>query len=150
MYHGAYFQDSWRFNRRLTLHLGMRWEVQPGRTERYDRSNWFNPEISNPLAQQTGLPLKGGLEFTSPDKRAAWQTEWANFAPRFGLAYKVTDKLVFRGGYGIFYPQTGGGSRDGFSTTTSWDSTVGRDGITPNLGVFAQQSVSQRLGSAYR
>jgi len=80
------------------------------------------------------LPLKGGLEFTSADKRAAWQTEWANFAPRFGLAYKVTDKLVFRGGYGIFYPQTGGGSRDGFSTTTSWNSTVGQDGITPNIG----------------
>ena len=152
MYHGAYFQDSWRFNRRLTLHLGIRWEVQPGRTERYDRSNWFNPDISNPLGQQTGMPLKGGLEFTSADKRAAWQTEWANFAPRFGLAYKVTDKLVFRGGYGIFYPQTGGGSRDGFSTTTSWNSTVGQDGITPNIGSLLSNpypnGLAQPIGSS--
>src|SRR4029079_16810498 len=73
-YHGLYFQDSWRVNRRLTLHLGMRWEVQPGRTERYDRSNWFDTDAPNPLAQQTGLPLKGGLEFASPENRAAWDT----------------------------------------------------------------------------
>jgi hypothetical protein len=152
MYHGAYFQDSWRFNRRLTLHLGIRWEVQPGRTERYDRSNWFDTQAPNPLAQQTGLPLKGGLQFVSPDNRAAWDTKWANFAPRFGLAYKITDKLVFRGGYGIFYPQTGGGGRDGFSTSTAWNSTVGGDGITPNLGALLGNpyptGLNQPIGSS--
>jgi hypothetical protein len=152
MYHGAYFQDSWRFNRRLTLHLGIRWEVQPGRTERYDRSNWFNTEVTNPLSQQVGVPLKGGLEFASSDNRSAWETTWANFAPRFGLAYKITDKLVFRGGYGIFYPQTGGGGRDGFSTSTAWNSTVGGDGITPNLGSLLSNpypnGLNQPIGSS--
>jgi hypothetical protein len=152
MYHGAYFQDSWRFNRRLTLHMGIRWEVQPGRTERYDRQNWFDPEAPSPIAQQTGLPLKGGLVFASPESRSAWKTTWANFAPRFGLAYKITDKLVFRGGYGIFYPQTGGGGRDGFSTSTAWNSTVGGDGITPNLGSLLSNpfpnGLNQPIGSS--
>lgn len=131
-YHGLYFQDTWRATRRLTLHLGLRWDVQPGRTERFDRFNWFDFETPNPLAQSTGLPLRGGLQFVTPESRGVWRTEWANFAPRFGMAYKVTDKLVFRGGYGIFYPQTGGGGRDGFSTTTTWASTIGGDGINPN------------------
>ncbi len=152
MYHGAYFQDSWRATRRLTLHLGIRWEVQPGRTERYDRSNWFDTQITNPLSQQTGLQLKGGLEFASSDNREAWQTTWANFAPRFGMAYKITDKLVFRGGYGIFYPQTGGSGRDGFSTSTAWNSTVGGDGINPNLGSLLSNpypnGINQPVGSS--
>jgi hypothetical protein len=48
------------------------------------------------------------------------------------MAYKITDKLVMRGGYGIYYPQTGGGTNQGFSTTTTWVSTLGGDGINPN------------------
>jgi hypothetical protein len=134
MYHGAYVQDSWRFNRRLTLHLGLRWETQPGRTERYNRLNNFDFQIASPLAAQTGLPLRGGLVFVDQNNRGAWNTTYANFAPRIGMAYKITDKLVFRGGYGLFYPQTGGGANQGFATTTTWVSTVGGDGINPNPG----------------
>jgi len=152
MYHGAYIQDSWRFNRRLTLHLGLRYELQPARTERYDRSNNFDFNIANPLAQQTGLPLKGGLVFASSSNRGAWETTKFNFAPRFGMAYKITDKLVFRGGYGIFYPQTGGGTRDGFSTTTTWVSTLGGDGINPNPNALLRnpypQGISQPVGTS--
>lgn len=151
-YHGAYIQDSWRFNRRLTLHLGLRWEVQTARTERYDRFNSFNPTIANPLAQRTGLPLTGGLIFADSNNRGAWDTDWFNLAPRFGMAYKITDKLVFRGGYGIFFPQTGGGANQGFSTTTTWVSTVGGDGINPNSGALLRnpfpQGLNQPVGSS--
>ncbi|MBL8179335.1 MAG: TonB-dependent receptor [Bryobacterales bacterium] len=131
-YHGLYFQDSWRANRRLTVHLGVRWEVQTARTERFNRLNNFNPDVASPLAQRVGLPLRGGLEFVTPQNRGAWNTDWKGFAPRLGLAYKLTDKLVMRGGYGIFMPQTGGGTNQGFATTTTWVSTVGGDGINPN------------------
>lgn len=152
MYHGLYFQDSWRVNRRLTLHLGLRYELQQARTERYNRQNNFDFTITNPLAQQTGLPLKGGLVFNDANNRGAWQTDKLNLAPRFGLAYKISDKLVFRGGYGIFYPQTGGGTRDGFATTTTWVSTVGGDGINPNTGALLRnpfpQGLSQPIGSS--
>ncbi len=129
-YHGAYFQDSWRATRRLTLHLGIRWEAQMGRTERYDRLNNFDFNAASPLAQVTGLPLTGGLVFVQPGQ-GAWNTDWFNLAPRIGAAYKITDKLVVRGGYGIYYPQTGGGSTQGYSTTTTWVSTMGGDGINP-------------------
>jgi hypothetical protein len=131
-YYGLYLQDAWRVNRRLTVNMGIRWEAQLGRTERYDRFNNFNPNIASPLAQVTGLPLRGGLVFVNKDNRTAWDTAWLNFAPRVGVAYKLNEKLVLRGGYGIFYPQSGGGSNQGFSTTTTWVSTVGGDGINPN------------------
>lgn len=151
MYHGAYFQDSWRATRRLTLHMGLRYELQPARTERYNRQNNFDFTAASPLAQQTGLPLKGGLVFNDTNNRGAWQTDKLNLAPRFGMAYKITDKLVFRGGYGIFYPQTGGGTRDGFATTTTWVSTVGGDGINPNRSALLAnpfpQGLSQPVGS---
>jgi len=61
-YHGLYVQDSWRANRRLTIHAGLRWEVQLARTERFNRLNNFNPDVASPLAQRVGLPLRGGLE----------------------------------------------------------------------------------------
>lgn len=136
-YHGAYIQDSWRVSRRLTLHLGLRWEAQLGRTERYDRFNNFDYNIASPLAQATGLPLKGGLVFVQPGQ-GAWDTAWLNFAPRIGMAYKLTDKLVVRGGYGMYYPQSGGGTNQGYSTTTTWVSTMGGDGINPNTGALLQ------------
>ncbi|MGH9657060.1 MAG: TonB-dependent receptor domain-containing protein, partial [Bryobacteraceae bacterium] len=135
-YHGLYIQDSWRLNRRLTLHLGLRWEAQLARTERYNRLNNFDYTIASPLAQPTGLPLKGGLVFVTPENRGAWDTEWVNFAPRIGMAYKLTEKLVLRGGYGIFFPQTGGGTNQGFSTSTAWVSTAGGDGLNPNRGAL--------------
>lgn len=134
-YHGAYLQDSWRVNRRLTLNLGLRWEAQLGRTERYDRFNNFDFDIASPLAQRTGLPLKGGLVFVQPGQ-GAWATDWLNLAPRIGVAYKITDRIVARGGYGIYYPQSGGGTNQGFSTTSTWVSTTGGDGINPNPGAL--------------
>lgn len=152
MYHGLYFQDSWRVNRRLTLHMGMRYELQQARTERYDRWNNFDFNVANPLSQQTGLPLKGGLVFAGSNNRGAWQTDKLNLAPRFGMAYKITDKLVFRGGYGIFYPQTGGGTRDGFATTTTWVATVAGDGVTPNRSALLSnpfpQGLTQPIGAS--
>jgi hypothetical protein len=152
-YHGAYVQDSWRVNRRLTLHLGMRWEAQLGRTERYDRFNNFDFNVASPLASVTGLPLKGGLVFVQPGQ-GAWDTDWVNFAPRVGLAYKITDRLVLRGGYGIYYPQTGGGTNQGFSTTTNWVSTIGGDGINPNVNALLRNpfpdGLTQPAGSSRR
>jgi hypothetical protein len=151
-YQGLYFQDSWRATRKLTLHLGLRWEVQNARTERFNRLNNFDFNVENPLARQTGLPLRGGLVFVTPDNRGAWDTDWNNFAPRFGMAYKITDKLVMRGGYGLFFPQTGGGTNQGFSTTTTWVSTLGGDGINPNRNALLRNpfpsGLNQPVGSS--
>ncbi|WP_031496883.1 TonB-dependent receptor [Bryobacter aggregatus] len=129
-----YFQDSWRMNRRLTLNYGVRLEHQGGRTERYDRINWFDTTSPNAaLSNRAGMPVYGGLSFAGPGNRNLQLTDGLNPAPRLGLAYKVTDKLVVRSGIGYYFPTTwvSVASAQGFSTSTSWNSTVGGNGLIP-------------------
>ena len=134
-YFGWYLQDSWRVNTRLTLNLGLRYELQRPRTERYDRQNWFEFNRPNPLGDQVGLPLVGGFVFTGADNRGLNEQDWSDIAPRFGFAYKLTNKLVLRGGYGMMYARTYNMTFpigvDGFSTDTDWVHSVGNDGLRP-------------------
>jgi hypothetical protein len=132
--YGFYLQDAWRVNRRLTLNIGLRYELQQPSTDRYDRYSSFNNTIPSPLAAATGLPLKGGLVFLKNTDlgRGAWDTQYKNFSPRVSFAYKVSDKLVARGGYGIFFlPLLGIGTLDGYSLSTPWLSSVGSAGLQP-------------------
>ena len=132
LYYGWYFQDTWRISKRITISPGVRYELHRPPTERYNRFSNFNYSITNPLAQATGLPLKGGLEFASADNRFGWDPVHNNFAPRLGISFQLTQKLVLRTGYGIFFPaQTGTGDLTGYSSTTPWTFSVGGDGITP-------------------
>jgi hypothetical protein len=139
-YYGWYVQDTWRLTKRLTIDAGIRYEIQRPRTERFNRYNWFDFTAQNPLSQQTGLNLKGGLVFVTPDSRGQTEQDWSNFAPRLGLAYKVTDKIVVRAGYGIYYLQTFGNAlqggpaagTDGYTVTTEWVTSKGGDGLIPN------------------
>lgn len=129
-----YVQDTWRVSRRLTVTAGIRHEIQGARTERYNRLNYFATKAASPLAAATGLNLTGGLVFDGSDKRGLWDTDYLNFAPRISVAYKITDKLVFRSGFGIFNPAAVAvsvGTSDGYSTDTSWVSTVGGGGLIP-------------------
>ncbi|MGH9657623.1 MAG: TonB-dependent receptor domain-containing protein, partial [Bryobacteraceae bacterium] len=101
-YRAIYFQDDFRLNSRLTLNLGLRYDQEPGWTERYDRQSFFVPDAAHPLAQQTGLPLRGKVGLVnSPDResRALADTFLGQFAPRFGFAYTATPRTVLRGGY---------------------------------------------------
>ena len=97
-YHALYFQDDWRISQKLTLNLGLRWEMETGPAERYNRIATVEPDIASPLAQQTGLPLRGGLEFRGVNgaARSRYKTDANNFGPRFGFAYSATPKTVFR------------------------------------------------------
>lgn len=132
VYYGVYIQDTWRIGRRLTLSPGLRYEVQRPPTDRYNRGSFFDPNVENPLSARTGMPLRGGLVFLSADNRFPWDTDWTDFAPRIGVAYKITDRLVLRTGYGIFYPLVRGGiNMTGYSATTPWLTSRGGDGINP-------------------
>ncbi len=133
-YFAGYVQDTWRMTRRFTLNYGIRYEVQEPRTERYNRFNYFDFQATNPLSAQTGLNLKGGLVYDSANDRGLWIADTKNWSPRIGMAYKVTDKLVARTGFGLYYPPTvavSNGTTDGFSTNTPWVSTQGNAGIIP-------------------
>jgi hypothetical protein len=105
-YYAGYVQDVWTVTDRLTINAGLRYEVQRPATERFNRIAWFNPDIRNPISDQVGLDLRGGFEFATEDDRGQWKQDWNDFAPRIGVAYKLTDKMVARAGYGIFYAAT--------------------------------------------
>jgi hypothetical protein len=89
--YGTYAQDQWQASRKLSLTYGLRWEFYPIMTrngrglERYDMTN--NTVI---LGGISGQPSGGG---SSASK--------VQFAPRLGLVYRLNDKTVLRGGYGI-------------------------------------------------
>lgn len=131
MYYAWYIQDGWRIGRRLTLNLGLRYDLQKPMTERYDHMSWFNYDAVNPLGATVGLSLKGGLQFADASNRQAWNTSYTDFRPRIGIAYKLTEKLVMRAGYGIFQQVQYNPTREGFSTSTSANASVGGDLIHP-------------------
>src|SRR5579872_1998940 len=136
-YYGMYFADDWKVSRKLTLNLGLRYELQTPREERYNRLNIFDPFVASPLAVPAGLPnLVGGLEFVGVDGRSRQQysTPLTNWAPRFGFAYELTKNTVLRGGYGIFYAPSlraaaGTVSNVGYRADTTYAASL--DGVTP-------------------
>jgi hypothetical protein len=153
---GWYVQDSWRATSRLTIGVGLRYEIQGARTERFNRLNYFATQATSPLAAATGLPLKGGLAYVGNGDRGLWDTDYSNFAPRLSVAYKITDRLVFRSGYGIFNPSTyavsgdAQKSSDGYSADTVWNSTAGGNGLQP-LSLLSNpfpQGLTQPNGAA--
>ena len=120
--HGMYLQDDWKATRKLTLNLGLRYEIQPPVTDRYNRLAWFDYKAINPISSAVGQNYTGELQFASSGKRGLFNTNHKNFAPRVGFAYQLTPKLVMRGGYGVFYPLTfhGGGPAPGFTSVTPY------------------------------
>ena len=135
LYYSLFFQDDWRVTERLTLNLGLRYDLTMGDSEKYDRLAYLDLAATSPLAAAAGLPnLKGELQWigkgNSPDQQA---TDWRNLGPRIGFAYRLASKTVMRGGYGIMYvPKTVAGNGDGaiesFRTTPLTAST---DSVTP-------------------
>jgi hypothetical protein len=137
-----YVQDDWKATRRLTLNLGLRYDIFTPFVEHHNLGSFLNPSLPNP--EVNGRP--GALEFFGygPDScscRTPIQTHYLNFAPRLGFAYQLTDKMVLRGSYGIFYDRAaalgGGIDPESLSTLgyTNGPIIVSPDsGITPALG----------------
>ena len=135
-FYGWYFQDQWKVNRKLSVNLGIRYDIQTAPTDRFNRLDWFNPTTANPIGQAAGTNAPGELEFTgSPNRRGLYVPQYDNFAPRIGLNYSFSNKLVARAGFGMFYTPAiemgdyQGLTMYGFSAATPWVATV--DGVTP-------------------
>ncbi|MBI3684447.1 MAG: TonB-dependent receptor, partial [Acidobacteria bacterium] len=105
-----YFQDDWKVTQRLTLNLGLRYELYWPITDTQDKLGNFVLDRSDP---DLGRLVYAGLNGRS---RSMMAVDRNNFAPRFGFAYRVpkTRDLTVRGGYGMFYgnpdEQTGVGA----------------------------------------
>ena len=104
-YLGLFLQDSWRLNPKLTLTLGLRYDLEKPYTERHNQVAFgFNPTV--PLALTVpGYNLQGGIQFAGANglSRSEGYLDTNNFQPRFGFAYHVYPQTVVRGGYAFFY-----------------------------------------------
>ncbi|HWB87325.1 MAG TPA: carboxypeptidase-like regulatory domain-containing protein [Bryobacteraceae bacterium] len=133
--YSSYIQDDIKASSRLTLNLGLRWDIFGPFKEVANRMSFFNPLLPNPAA---GNHL-GALEFAGDGADSCHcstpiRTHYLNFAPRVGLAYRLGDKTVIRSSFALNYIHAGGVggrvngrqglSQLGFNTTASFSSTV--------------------------
>ncbi len=118
-FYGWYFQDDYKVTSKLTLNLGLRYELLLGTTERYNQSVLgFDPNVSNPIESAakaayalnpipelpvSDFKVRGGLFFATPDNRGNVVVDKRSWGPRIGLAYRVLPKTVLRTGFGVFY-----------------------------------------------
>ena len=109
-YFGGYLQDDWKLARNFTLNLGIRYEFDVPRTERFNRLSYFDETATSPIANQVPAngffdpsQLKGAVVFVDDTNRRQVDTDYDNISPRIGFAWNFAEKTVVRGGYGIFY-----------------------------------------------
>ena len=161
----AYFQDDWKVTRRLSLNLGLRWDMETPPVERYNRMlSGFAFNQPSPIAAAAksaagvencpacsnliGGPLFAGV---SGNPRGAFDSDRNNFQPRIGAAYQINSKTVLRGGYGLYYTAISAseaGGSTGFSRTTPIQTSV--DGLIPTVKAsnpLAGGSLLQPIGS---
>jgi hypothetical protein len=123
---GLFAEDSWKLSQKLTLSLGLRWQYWSPYKEKYDRLVNVDLNSLSPTSMQVVLPNSTSLE-NVPGLPAgvidAWAARgltavsaksigfpsalvpnvWRDFAPHLALAYRLSDKWVVRGGYGMYY-----------------------------------------------
>jgi hypothetical protein len=134
----GFAQDNFRVTPKLTINLGLRYELSLPRTERFNRMNWLDPNLVSPF-QVAGLPtFQGGEVFATPGHRWNYDSFYKAFQPRFGFAYSTSHGLVVRGGYGIYFSQprsgaagTGPWGYQGYDVQTGWISTFQGAGLLP-------------------
>ena len=98
---GFFAQTDWKVTPKLTLNLGLRWDLDTPRRELVDsRQNSFDQFALNPVSGTPGLLTWSGRNGLSD---YAHNFDKNNFGPRVGFAYRVTDQWVIRGGSGVLY-----------------------------------------------
>ncbi len=108
-YYAGYFQDDIRVTPRLTVNLGLRYEIESPISEVGDRMNGFSLYKPNPLAGTGDIPPWATGTVTFPNRfgygKYLWRWDKNNFAPRIGFAWRFrgSENTVLRGGFGVFY-----------------------------------------------
>jgi hypothetical protein len=105
---GAFFQDDWKFNQRLTLNLGVRYDFYGFPSDLRGRFVNFLPEqLRQPAGPPNGfVQAEGGQLVGVPEVvKTLVPSDKNNFSPRIGFAFRLNNEgtLALRGGYGIYY-----------------------------------------------
>jgi outer membrane receptor protein involved in Fe transport len=142
-YNAAFIQDDWKVSPKLTLNIGLRWDLETPTSERYDKLYFWDPDAPAPVSIKPGWTWERALRNAGVDpatvKTPAWVTnglpkgairiantpehpsrlgqEWNyfQFSPRFGFAYAFNEKTVVRGSAGKVYLSSSG-DPNGYST----------------------------------
>jgi len=143
-YHAAYFNDTWKITNKLTVNLGLRYDLPINWHEK--NGDYSMVDLSKPNPGAGGLP--GAMIFAGngagrTGQKRFYPTDFSNVGPSAGFAYRLTRATVLRGGYGIFYQTLGNGGcgcrigfanpitalSDGVNAAMNWD-----NGINPPPG----------------
>ena len=135
---GAFVQDDWRINNKLTLNFGVRWQLFTPIYEVHDRMTNFGEYTGQiELAGQNG------------NSRALYNqyNGIANFLPRLGLAYSLNNKTVIRAAFSRSSFQEGTGEYNRLATNAPWNvDLVGQWGASNSLGAIPANQVSLDQG----
>ena len=162
-YFAPYFQDDWKVSRRLTLNLGIRWDLNGPPWERHNLGNYiFKTNVVNPISSQvdpTQLPtgispnFLGGITFlgVNGNPREVYKLSRTNIQPRIGFALALDSKsdTVLRGGIGeMFSNPVWQYQSQGFTANTNYVSSLD-GGLTPTMNMSnPYQVVAQPLGAS--
>ena len=126
---GLFLQDSWKVTRKLTLDYGVRWDLFTPEHEQYNRLGQLDPTLPNPNAG--GFP--GAVRYANTCNCNFYKSAYPyGLGPRLGIAYQITPKTVFRGGWGVNYQ---------FIASPA-GATVSRPGINSPIGVNPYVNIS--------
>ncbi|MDQ6788615.1 MAG: TonB-dependent receptor [Acidobacteriota bacterium] len=147
-YNGFFVQDDWRLTQKLTLNLGLRYELESGLRESngqfvtgFDTTTAsplqaaalanFNASVPASVPAATFQNLTGGLKFATSPNDVNQATDKNNFQPRIGVSYALNDKTVLRGGFGIFTSpfQIQAINQNGFTASTTFTPST-NNGLT--------------------
>ena len=150
--HGYFFQDTWKVTSKVTMNLGLRYELITPFIDQNDLIANFDPNYVNPTTGQLGrfvIPSTKTLKYLdtrittfgyvlAQDSglgvgRGVVRMDKTDFSPRIGVAYRLGAKSVIRGGYGIYYPTSAAqGIRDPIATNP-FNQSIGKRGTTAPL-----------------
>jgi hypothetical protein len=118
-YYATYLQDDWKVNSKLTLNLGVRWDIRPIPYDAHNRLTWRDTSntlgglcFADPKLATDGVAPPGNGYYRYCGSNHPGKTEYNNFAPRLGFAYRLDPKTVVRGGFGLVWDGVEGREMD--------------------------------------